>query len=243
MVNMLLQYSPLLLTHLESKNWDKGQFEKLVAKINSFFPEFGDYRIMIFSTHDDTGIFNSAIATMFPLDYPNSRVSEYEDLSSACKLKGDLHFAIYLRSDLFELDEIAQAINISHEFQHISQYINDKQAYFFGCIIRFLLVDKIPELKTPVEYDAERKSKIIAYELYGSQKIDEWIELWARKRKHDFFDVLKNIDVGASYNFSREVLSLWEENRIKEKIDKLKSVEKRTEDEETIFEMFDYANI
>jgi len=178
---------------------------------------------------------------MFPLDYPNSAVTEHEDLSSVCNLNSDFHFAIYIRRDIFDLDEISKIVNISHEFHHIFQYIKDKRSYLFGCIVRYFLNDIIPEVRSPVEYDAERKSKIVAYKTYGRKKVDEWIDSNANKTRHIFFEVFRDINVDIYYDLTAEVLRLWKEHEIEDEIARLRILEKHDDDEKRIIEMYEYA--
>src|SRR4030042_90689 len=235
-----IQYSQGLLQQLNSTNWDRHKFEDTIEKALTFFPELGGWRVLIYCTEQIRSVYE-AIATMFPLNFPNSRVTDYLDLASACKLIEDLDFAIYIRQGIFDLEEIHQTINIGNEFHHVSKYIRDRRTYLLGCIVRHLLTSTIPEVRSPIEYDAERKSKIIAYGIYGRKKVDDWVDSNVVKTHHIFFNILKDMDVHVYYDLASEVQQLWKEYRIGDKLERLKALGKRSNEEEKIIRMYEYA--
>lgn len=247
MPNLLIEYTPEILTLLATgqipgtEKWNQKHFEDNIGKAYSYFPELNEQKIKMIFSHRSTGIVDGALATTFPLRYPNSGVDEFKDIVSIHQTNIDLDFVIIFARNIFEREEIAQTINFSHEYQHAFQYINDKKTYFFGCIEKYLLRDKISLIKTPIEYDAERKSKIVIYEIYGKDQIYEWVESSAKKIKHEFFEVFKDINVDVGYDLTKEVLRIWKENKIEEKIFRLRNKKNPTEDDLEILKLYDFA--
>jgi len=238
-----VQYSQLSKNHIKFQNWDRERFAKLVEKIDRWFSELKECRILVYFTFHSEFIDN-AIATMYPLLYAGSALYEKEDdddFSSACR-SGEFDFAIILKLDFLEIDEIAQAVNLSHEFQHVLQYSKNKRVYLYGCIVRPLLSDEIPEMDSPVEYDADKKAKLIAYGMFGREMVDHWIERNIFKYQQPFFPRFRSISPEEDYNLEDEVLKLWEEHRVEETIASLRTRDTLSDDERKILEMYERAN-
>lgn len=135
------------------------------------------------------------------------------------------------------MDEIAKAVNIGHEFQHISQCLMKKDHHFLSRIIHHL-VGGMREESLPTEVDAERASKLIAEKIYGKDKLDTWISFQLEDRPHVFFERFKNIDIRKEYNMQQEVMNLWNMYHLDRQIEKIQREFKKSDDQERILNMY-----
>ena len=71
----------------------------------------------------------------------------------------------------------------------------------------------------PTEYDAERRSKIVAYALCGKKEVDKFIQgmLADPNIPKTFWGIYNSIDIEKDYDFEDEVLKLWKIHNIEEK--------------------------
>ena len=102
---------------LKSRRWDKGEFEKRFYYALKSFPEINGHMVLIYFSHHRDCIMK-AVAATHPADYPIDE-DEYPDLAELQRAKPGRFVITYWR-DIFSFDEIAQEINIAHEFQHVS---------------------------------------------------------------------------------------------------------------------------
>jgi len=219
---------------LNSNTWDEAAFEKLIERTYAFFPETNDQEIILNFTHHRHYL-NKVIASMYPPNFPVNE-DDPSDTAELRKLKPNA-FIIHRWRNIFSLDEIAKTVNLSHEFQHISQYINKKDHYLRSRIIHHL-VGGIQEDCLPTEIDAERYSKLVIEKIYGKGKTDNWIIAQLEDRPHVFFMRFKNIDLGKEYNMKQEVMNLWKIYRLDKQIEKIQRETKRSDDQERILNMY-----
>ena len=179
---------------------------------------------------------------MIPLRYPNSNMNtKYPYLIEKCNKYPNLDFAFPFARPVAVRSEMEKIIHISHEFQHAVQFKTNKKTYFYGCIIREYLGDKvISEQKVPTEYDAKRKSKIVTYSLCEKKEVDEFIQrmLADPSVPKTFWGIYNSIDIEEDYDFENEVLELWKIHNIEEKVDEFKKKSIRNVDQEKIIEMY-----
>lgn len=219
--------------------------KNIIEKIYSFFPELIKFQILIYFTHTSDIIYNRA-ATMIPIKYPKTHIyEEFPDLADVCDEYSNLDFAIYVTRHVIEGNEIRLVIDLSHEFQHVFQYVQNKKIYFYACIIRDLLRNKINEVSTPIEYDAERESKVISYNLCGEDRVNEFIDNMIANpdiKKMEFFEIFKSIKIDKKYNLKDEVLKLWSIYGIEDKINNFKRDMNINSNQKSVIEMYDFAD-
>jgi len=160
-------------------------------------------------------------------------------------LKIVTEFSIVFSKQMISLEEIDRFFIICHEFEHVIQYIRSKKEYLYSCILRDYGCDEIGFLtsEVPSEIDADRKAKGILVRIYGQEKVDEFI-----KRISSSSDVLKQIygdDIGSlnlseSYVFEKEVMKMWNEYEMNDKLEKLKG--ERSTFARRILENYAFAN-
>jgi len=240
--NIELRYSKELEYFLKSgdkgvlngNTWDKAAFEKLIERIYDFFPETNGQEIILNFTHR-LHYLNKVIASMYP---PNYSVNEDDpsDTVELRELRPDA-FIIHYWRNIFSLDEIAKTVNLCHEFQHVSQYINKKDHYLLSRIIHHL-VGGIQEDCLPTEIDAERYSKLVIEKMYGKDTTDKWIIAQLKDRPHVLFMRFKNIDLRKEYDMKREVMNLWKIYRLDKQIENIQREPKRSDEQERILIMY-----
>lgn len=230
------------------KCFNPNIIEEATKTITEYFPELKDTRILLYFNHfpNDYRNWRHGTATIFPLNYPHSNIDiEFPFLAISLQKYNCLDFAIHFTRLITEGDEITIAINISHEFQHAVQYKNSKKIYLYGRIICYFLGDQvISEEETPIEYDAIRKSKIIAYDLYGKEEVDEYVQrMLLNPNIKKYPSVLfHSIKINKDFNFENEVSRLWDEYKIEEKIEELKHYRDINNNQKKIIEMYDFAS-
>ncbi len=209
-------------------NYDKGEVQKITNNILEYFPKLGKYIFAIFFLDypNSYEAMKLDFAYIFPMDYPNSSLNiKFFDVFQSIRNKNYIDFVFVFTKLITDGDKWTKTIFLSHEFQHAYQYIRNKQLYYFGRILdNFSDVMKIPKEMLPLEYDAMRESKYITTSLYDEGKITRFT-----KEKLDNNDspkylwaFLNSKDIPKDYNVENEVLKLWEEHGIQEKIDGLK---------------------
>ena len=186
------------------------------------------------------------IASFFPLEFPNSSLEIiYPEVFFSIQNKYKFDFVFVFTKLITNGNIETKTIFLSHEFQHAYQNINNKQLYYYGCILDHYIDNSvISNGKLPLEYDAEKKSKYVAASLIGENKITRFIE---EKLDNDDFpeylwEILISKDMQKEYSLKNEILKLWEEHKIQENIDLLKNKSDSTEDDKKILEMYDFAN-
>ena len=219
---------------LKSRRWDKGEFEKRFKDVLKSFPEINEYVVSLYFTHHRAYTMKAVAETHLP-EYPIDE-DENSDLAELQRARPGIFIINYWR-DIFSFDEIAQEINIAHEFQHISQYVRDKKHYLFARIIHWLVGGYRAE-NLPTEIDAEIKSKRLIGEKYEKARIDEWITARLDERPHTFFIRFRDYDVDFEYDLKEEVTKLWETYHLQNQIEILKKAEKRTDDQERVLKMY-----
>ena len=228
------------------KGFDPRLLESTVAKILYYFPELKDVKtIMYFACIvKDTNVG----ANTYPLKYPRSYLEHNNpSLAYACRDYLDIDFAFWFSKIVTEGDEITRVINISHEINHASQYVLNTKLYLYGCIIRFLLINYIPNDLSPIEYDSVRKSKIVSYEIFSKKDVDSFINKFLSNpdiegNGREFLEVFKSIEICDSYDWKNSVIKLWDKYNIKIEIDKLIKLKNPDFDQSKIIEMYNFAN-
>jgi len=226
------------------KNFDINQIKEHTKIILVYFPELENSTgCMYFDPLIDL---KNRLATMFPIKYPHSNLNyECPNLAMICNDYPDLDFAFRFTKTHIEGDKLIKAINISHEFQHAVQYSKNKKTYFYGRIIHYFLSDKIIEEEMiPIEYDAIVKSKDVAINLYGKEKIEEMLDkIFSDPESINCFWALFNsINTEEEYNLEDNIWKLWEEYKIEERIRHFKKLRSTNYDQEKLIEMYDFAN-
>ena len=165
------------------KNFNPCKIEESVENIFGQFPELADTSSILYFFHGPNSYQNwppwKGVATFFPLDFPKTHLRmDYPQLYRLVREKYPAHnYAFHLTRIITEGDEITRTINISHEFQHASQYKENKKHYYLSRIIHNFLSDNvIEEENIPTEYDAIRKSKIVANELCEKSEVERYIQ-------------------------------------------------------------------
>ncbi len=123
------------------------------------------------------------------------------------KLSGWCKSPCLLQGLLKAKNLIIETIYLSHEFQHINQFVVNKRIYMYGCILKYYLVYKvIPLEELPLKYDAQRKSKIIAYNLCGAESMkifSNWIfsdkNIQKKNKKKYIWIFFNSIDINKDY--------------------------------------------
>lgn len=232
----------------ELKCFSPNLIEQNTKSIIKYFPELKDIKVLLYFNHrpNDYRNWRHGISTTFPLDYPDSCIKlEFPYLAIKIEKYSKIDFVIHFSKLVIEGEEIRRHLEISHEFQHVSQYHRNKTIYLYSCILRYLLGDKaIPEEKIPTEYDATRKSKIVTYSIYRKEEIDRYIQKmlsYPGMPKYPFA-ILYSINTEEDYNLEKEVLELWKLYKIEEKIENLKGSSNITPNQQRIIEMYDFAN-
>jgi hypothetical protein len=217
--------------------------ETIIDKILQFFPELETVNSLMYFHHRFS--LRNIGASIYPLKYPKSGLQrDYPGFAQICEQYVNLDFFIYCTNIITTGDCTARAINISHEFQHASQYTLDTKTYLYGCIIRNMLNHIISEVRSPIEYDAERKSKIIAIDLCGEKKVNETIEnmLSDPDVPKEFWQVFKSINIEEKFDLVNSIQELWEYHNIEGKIQQYKKNRTPTYDQQKVIEMYDFAN-
>jgi len=225
------------------KGFDSTILDNTIERILGHFSELKDVRSLLYFNHSIS--LGNIVATMYPLEYPNSGLPvDHPELELIYQQYINLDFFFYFTRIVTKGDLMARVINISHEFQHASQYTVDKKIYMYGCIIRHMLEDLISEVRSPIEYDAERKSKIIAYDLCGDRAVNELIESMLSNPDvpREFWEVLKSINIQEEFDLKNKILELWEDHKIEEKIQQLKKSRIKNYDQKKVIEMYNFAN-
>jgi hypothetical protein len=235
-----LNYDPSLISLLDrgdgvllgSNTWERATFERRIYKVLSHFPELRDTPILIHFTHHLDYSYK-ALATMRP---PRSHIDwdlvvDWDEL----RLKYPDSFFIIIYRPFYELDEIAQILNYSHEFQHVSQFMAGEKYYWLSRIMCHL-VDGLRDEELPTEIDAEITSKKVLCELYGKKVVDEWTV--AQLGKYAFFTRFKKINSDVTYDFKKEVAELWRFFGLDERIEKLEKCETKDENQDNVLNMY-----
>jgi len=240
--NIELQYTTALVELLrlgdkevlKSHHWDKGEFEKRIIDISAFFPELRDHNVLIYLTHHRA----KTLASMHPPFFPIGDGADIY-LGKLRKMRPEI-FIINFSRDIFSLDEIAQVLNYSHEFQHVVQYITNKRCYFLSRIMARLVVS-MHEEDLPTEIDTDRASKRILETIYGKRKVDDWINQRLDEDPHSFFIRFGKLDIDAEYDIKQRTMQLWEENHLDEEIERIRNKKRQSKDEQRILKMYDEA--
>lgn len=225
-----------------SNSFDAKSIEKTAERICKYFLSLKGVYILLYFHHNLSWI--GAAAEMFPLNYPNPGI-EFPYLNKVISEYSHIDFAIHFSSIVTYGDEITKVLNISHEFQHVDQYNDDRKIYLYGCIIRHFLKGQIPLVEIPIEYDANRMSKIIAYDMCGKVAVKNYIQSMLSDTKIKNKEYPKNfisINIHDEFNLKDEILRLWEANEIEKKVEVLKKYSLRDVDQESVIEMYDFAN-
>lgn len=211
--------------------------ESAVWHALEYFPELEKRSICIYFCARESAPGDSP-ASFIPLNHPHYR-------SKIMHLKIVTEFSIVFSKQMISLEEIDRFFIICHEFEHVIQYIRSKKEYLYSCILRDYGCDEIGFLtsEVPSEIDADRKAKGILVRIYGQEKVDEFI-----KRISSSSDVLKQIygdDIGSlnlseSYVFEKEVMKMWNEYEMNDKLEKLKG--ERSTFARRILENYAFAN-
>ena len=183
------------------KSFNQRAIEKISYVILKRFPELENNSSLLYFFHRPNLPQNwlYGTASFFIIGSPFSSMEIYfPHLAHVINKHSNLDFAFHFTRLITEGDDITKVIYVAHEFQHAVQYKRDKKMYFHGRIIHHFLADKhIEEEKTPLEYDALRKSKIVAAFLFGNNKVEEFIErmLLNPDMKKFIWAVFNSIDI------------------------------------------------
>lgn len=167
----------------------------------------------------------------------------------------NFEFIIYLSADLRENDnKLFKTFTIAHELQHIIQYIDSKNTYK-----KYLLLFRYFNFKNgmdnqryrslPTEIDSFRKAKVIAYNLFGNEECDQFLEEEILKGSTNndndsksYWENLKLIDLNSSYDYEEENNKLWNEyeNAIENEIARIEKQNNINTKEKHLLEAYRY---
>jgi len=230
------------------ENFNEKEITKITNLILEYFPKFKGYEYLMFFYHLPNLYQNwpkeRGIATFFPLDTPNSGITEKcPEIIVQNKKKVDFEF-LFTRL-VTEGNELEKTYYMSHEFQHAYQYINNKQLYYYGCILNYYLADKEIEIeRLPLEYDATKESKYVTTSLYGEENVIQFIEknLADKDQMKWPWVILNSIKPDKEYDWEKEIQRLWKKYDLEIKIKELKTKKSMNKSQIKIIEMYDFAN-
>jgi len=226
------------------KNFDINQIKEHTKIILEHFTELENTTgCMYFDPLTDL---QNRFATMIPIKYPHLNLNyEFPNLAMVCNDNPDIDFAFRFTRTHIEEEELVRAINISREFQHAVQYRKNKKTYFYGRIIHWFLSDNIIEEEMiPIEYDAIVKSKYVAINLYGKETVEEMLDKIFSDPKSIkcFWAIFNSINTEEEYHLEDNILKLWDEYKIEEKIRNFKRLRSSNYNKKKLIEMYDFAN-
>jgi hypothetical protein len=149
-------------------------------------------------------------------------------------------------------NDIFKVFTIAHEFQHILQYILFKH-FSLQCFVlfRYFYIKRNDDSnilfwKLPHEYDARRKAKMINYNLYSKEKVNDFIkERIAIPAEKDYWEFIEKIDASQEYNFKEETAKLWKKYTYDIDIEIQKIIKKKNkldDQERDLLEAYEYLN-
>lgn len=201
---------------------EKRRFSKVGAEIKSvelYFPELAHEEICIYFYSKDS--IRGAPAEFIPLDHPqyNSRIKHINNPT-----KYSIVFSKWMTSCDNRIERI---LIISHEFQHVFQYIGHKKGYLYACILRDYGDDGhgMAVQTIPSEKDADRKSKDILAKMFGEEGVREFVnDLISSENLKDrnFADYFDSLNMEEEYDFVNEVNKLWDKKAMNSVIEGMK---------------------
>lgn len=151
-----------------------------------------------------------------------SSIMNYPYLQSVISNFSDFKFIVYVSRKVREGDnEIFKVLTIAHELQHLIQVINFKDIYYQSAVLiaYFWMESKfkneLNELykKMPIEVDAFRKAKLIAIKISGKSGVDNFIKKEIENAPSEidksYWNNIKDLDIGRSYDLQKEVQKFW----------------------------------
>ena len=220
---------------LNSNDWDKTVFEKRIYGLTTHFSEIKEHLVLIYFS-DHPCYRYKTLGSMHP---PFSPIGDdgNSDLIELRKKRPEI-FIISFWREFFSYEEIAQVLNIAHEFQHVVQYITSKESYWL-CRIMNSLVERMKEKELPIEIDAERVSKKVVESIYGKKRVDEWIRQKLDKKPCGFFIRFGNYNVDTKYDLKQKTMELWQEHGLEEIIEQLRNEPNKTEKELRVLKKYE----
>ena len=220
---------------LKIPSLDDKDIEEPIEYAAAFFPDLTGHKIIILFTHDPNRE-PKVLGTMYPPLCPIMDV-ENPDVIRLRRIRPSA-FIINFWVKILSIDEIAQLINYSHEFQHVVQYVTGEK-YYWLCRIMYVLVKPMQEEELPTEIDAERVSKKFVELKYGKNRVDEWVIQKLEKGPRGFFIRFGNHDVNVGYDFKQKTMELWQANGLEEIINKLRNKAGKSDKEQRIVNKYD----
>jgi hypothetical protein len=154
--------------------------------------------------------------------YPNSWKQDKPLESIEEKISGiKRDYLVYISKNVrTSNDAIYKTLYFAHELQHIQQYEENRKIWILGSIFLYSLGDLITNFnyfQIPMEYDAERVTKIIMIQIYGQSEIQNWISKKICETdaidKKKVWNILNNINISKDYNVLQESTELWEKHK------------------------------
>jgi hypothetical protein len=221
--------------HFKIHYRDDKDIEKSIEYAAAFFPELTGHEIIVLFTHDPNRkpkVLGTTHPPLCPImDEENPDVIELRRIRPSA-------FIINFIAKIYSLDEIAQLINYSHEFQHVVQYITSEK-YYWLCRIMYVLIISMHEEELPTEIDAERVSKKVIESIYGKKRVNEWVLQQMEKMPCCFFARFGNCNVDIGYDLKQKTMELWQANGLEEEIKRLRNEPNITDTERRIIKKYD----
>jgi len=222
-------------------------------KILENFLDLKDHSSILYFTHEPKSYLNwpHAPAQFFPLKCPYSDLKiQFPDLYKLTQNKANKEFLFHFTRIVTEGDETKKINYIAHEFQHAIQYIKHQKIYYYSMIIEYFLVkikNVLDKKKLPLEYDAQRQSKIVVISLLGKKNMDKFIKQMSNDPEFSdeisLWNLINLIDVKTEYDLEDEVINLWKNYNFEQKIDALKKKKNMSCDDRILIGMHDLANL